>query len=53
MCIVQGVPCVLHNMCSVQGVECVFYKVCSVYCTSQPVKSSVNKEDFNIKSNII
>ena len=32
---------------------CVVYKVCSVYCTiSLPEESSVNKEDFYIKSRL-
>ena len=32
---------------------CVVYKVCSVYCTiSLPEESSVNKEDFDIKSRL-
>ena len=48
VCIVQSVQCV------VQGVQCVLYKVCSVYCTlSQSAKSRVNKDNYNIKSNII
>ena len=32
---------------------CVVYKVCSVYCTiSLPEESSINKEDFDIKSRL-
>ena len=32
---------------------CVVYKVCSVYCTiSLPEESSVNEEDFDIKSRL-
>ena len=34
-------------------VFCVVYKVCSVYCTiSLPEESSVNEEDFDIKSRL-
>ena len=63
VCFVQVVPCILYRVCCVyctrcavcivQGVLCVFYKLCSVYGTHWPGKSSVNKEDFDIKSNII
>ena len=62
--VVQGVQCVLYMVCNVYctrcavcivlGVQCVLYKVCSVYCTlSPPAKSIVDKEEFDIKSNII
>ena len=56
MFILQGV-----QGCIVQGVLCVFYKMSSVYCTRCAVcivhsvdqkKSSFNKENFDIKSNI-
>ena len=36
--------------CIVQGVQCLLYRVFSVYFTS---KSSVNKKDFDIKSDLI
>ena len=52
-CIVQGVECVLKK-----GVHIVLYKVYSVYFTGCSVriftsKSSVNKEDFDIKADLI
>ena len=54
VCILPVWVCHVHSArwedCIVHGVQCVLYRLISVYFKS---KSSGNKEDFDIKSNLI